>query len=442
MSNRLKSFFLIAGILAVIFACVFPNRGRPALVVVYVPNALGIRASLVNIDHGEVLYVKCKFKNAGVLHNSSDKHGISAVLSSLMFRKMHELSPEESLEKMAELGMAHFDPSAFGDDFAVSFFVLKDEITKALKFLSPAFSRPNFTKNDLEFAKENFPLIPDIDSSHPRELLLEKLMSMLYANHPYGLNCTGTAQAIASITAEDIDKFVQSKFTGDNLEVIFAGNVSAMEVSKYLNILFAELPRHNVDALPGQKQKIDIPMSSEKISIINNPNARDLVGVAVGVRLDELTDLERAALYVLLEIFYNHKTGILTEGLRSRNISNELGHFLLKRSLSDVFYTSVFLEKKDLANYLKYLEEKTSLSAGELDPERVEKAKDYLFQRSLNEFVDLTDIDETSKIRSLPFRDVSLENIAAVAKKLWDKSKTRTVIIGNEIPILDYKEHR
>jgi predicted Zn-dependent peptidase len=435
MLNKLKPFFLIAGIFAVVSVSIFFNTGRPALGVVNVPNALGIQASLINIDYGKVLYVKCKFKNAGVLHNSPDKHGISAVLSSLIFRKMHGLSPEETLEKTAELGIAHLAAVAFEDDFVVSFFVLKDGISEALKFLSTAFSKPSFTKNDLEFAKEKFPLILDIDSSHPRELLLEKLMSMLYANHPYGLTGAGTAQAIASITTEDVNKFVQSKFTTDNLEVIFAGDVSAMEVSRYLNIFFVELSRRDTAAPLRQKRKVDLPISGEKFSVLNSPNLRDLVGIATGVRLDDLTDIERAALYVLLEIFYNSETGLLVEKLRSRNISNDLEYFLIKRSLSNVFCTCAFIEKKDLANYLRYLEEKTSFFIGALNSQRIEKAKNYFIRLSIDEFADLTDIDETSKVRSLPFQDVNMENVAAVAKKLCDESKTRIVIIGNKVPM-------
>jgi predicted Zn-dependent peptidase len=432
MWNKFKPFLQITGVIGAVLVLILLQKDERTLEI-NIPNALKIQASLINIDWGDVLYVKCKFKNAGVLRNSSNKHGISAILGSLMFRKMQGLSPEETLEKIAELGVMRLTANPFGDDFVISFFVLKDGISRALDFLAPAFWGPTFSKNDLEFVKEKFPLILDIDSSHPRALLLEKLTSMLYANHSYGLNSTGTAQAIVKVTADDIDKFVQSKFVGNNLEIIFAGNVSALEVSKYLNIFSAKLSMSNIDAPPFEKIKASL--SKEKISVMNNPKLHDLAGVMTGVRIDDLTDLECAALYVLLEIFYNHKTGIFTQELRSRNISHDLEYSFVKRSLSSTFYTYVFIQKSDLENYLKYLEEKTSFFSQELNPQDVEKAKNYLIKLSLNKSASLGDIEETNREHSLPFQEVSSEIIAEVAKKMWDKSKMRIAIIGNKISV-------
>jgi predicted Zn-dependent peptidase len=432
MRQKQKTIASIAAALLIILGTLWIKGETHFADSVSIKNRLGIKTSLINIKNNNVLYVRCRFKNAGVLHNPLDKHGISAVLGALMFRKINGLSPEKTKERMLELGLRHFLVHTFGDDFEISFHCLKDRVLEALRFLSPAFNRPEFSKNDLEFAKGMFPYMLEVDTCDPQELLLEKLLAMLYPNHQYGLSNTGSSQAICGITSEDIENFTKSHFSRSNLDVLLVGDLSKFGVRKCLDALFMIPPENSP---PPVAVEIKQMLSKENIAVINKQNMEDVVGVMTGVRIDHLTDKEQAALHIVIATLYDHKTGDFVNGLRSCNIANDAYHSFLKRFLSNVFYFTVFIDKKDLENYLKYLEEKSLHYAQKIAFDDMETARNYFIAQFRNGFMNLTDIDKCRDMYSLPFSKVDRKVFVKIMKKLFDPSRTRTVIIGNNLKL-------
>ncbi|MDR1560836.1 MAG: insulinase family protein [Holosporaceae bacterium] len=419
--QKLILSFLLSGLVSVPF---FFKKESAFVEITDIENSLGIKTSIVDIKNNGVIYIKCKFKNAGVLHNQVDKHGISAILGNLMFRKINGLSSGETQEKMSELGLQYFFQNAFEDDFEVSFYVLKDKIEKALRFLSTAFTKSEFSKNDLEFMKEQFPRILDIDSK-PEELMFEKLMNLLYVDHNYGLNNSGTAQAISSITTNDINDSIKSNFAKDNLETLFVGEISKSEAKKYLDILFAQLPE---TCKIRHEEKIRAKISNQTTSVIKKPDMKDIVGVMCGVRIDDLTEIERAALYVVIESLYN-KNGSFVKELCSRNIAYKVNYSLLERSFSNVFYFYIFLEKQDLERYLKYLKTVVNNPLTIVNSLELERVKKYFMEQSINGFANLTDFEKKNKRRNLPFEKINEQTLEKVIKKLYNNQQSKIVII-------------
>ncbi|MDR0632386.1 MAG: insulinase family protein [Holosporaceae bacterium] len=409
----------------------FFKKEKPFIKVSEVSNNCGIKTHMLRVKSDNVIYVKCKFKNAGVLHNSPEKHGISAVIAELLCRKINGLSPQETREKLLELGVINLFIRAFEDHFVLSFYVLKDKVSDALKFLSPIFSRPEFSKNDLEFIKEKYPIILDTDASHPQELLFDKLMGILYQNHNYGLNNTGTARAISSITEHDVRDFIKSNFSKDKLEVFFTGDLSSSETETYIEILFSKLAGKNQEA-SSNATIASSGLSEEKSALIHKKNMENIAGVMSGIRLDKLNDREKAALYIIVETLFNEKTGDFCLGLRSHNMAYEVNCAILRRSYSSVFYFFVYIDKGDLINYKKYLKDKISAYQNKLNINDLKRTQNHLVAQTKDGFADITDIDEKIKFNSLPFSEVTEAIFAGVAKKLFDESQMRTVCICSD----------
>jgi predicted Zn-dependent peptidase len=387
-----------------------------------VDNNLGINAFQIRIKSGDAIFVKCVFKKAGVLHNDTGKHGISVVLSHLLCRKIGNLSVEETKEKLLLLGISDFSIDASADDLILSFFVLKDKATDAFMFLSSVFQEPPFKKNDLEFIKEMLPVINDPETSDPYELLLSKLLSLLYPYHNYGLNVTGTLQDISSITEEDVRFFIKDALSVDNLEVFFSGDITQHEVALYTKTLFSKLSRINTkieyqSSLSGE--------SNEVSDIICQNSMKDITGIMCGVRLDGLTKIEQAAAYIILETVFGRENGDFSRGLREKNITYAARYNLLKRKFSSVFYLWVFVNKENVETYIKYLEEKFSTCSNKLNSDELKFTQNRLIEQSNNGFSDILDIE--SKI--VPFSKVTSKILTEVTKRLFDKSKRRTVFI-------------
>ncbi|MDR2781151.1 MAG: insulinase family protein [Holosporaceae bacterium] len=415
-------------LIVLISAPIFLKKEKQFIKIFESANSYGVKAYQVRVKSDKVVYVKCKFKNAGVLHNIQEKHGISAIVGTIICRKIGELSPEETEEKLNELGVGHFNINAFGDDFELSFFVLKDKAADALKSLSPIFSKPIFSKNDLEFVKGRYPAILDPEISPPKELLFDKMMNMLYPHNGYGLNNTGTAQAINSITKDDIDDFIHNNFSKDNLEVFFAGDVSQSEIELYIETLFDGLREKGEE----KSQNLDISAShpsEDNFSVIYKKNMGNAIGIATGIRLDNLSNKEKATAYIILKNSFDGKIGDFQAGLRSQNIAYSVDSGYLQRQLSNVFYFFIFIDKKDLEKYKKYAEEKISTYQYKLNLKDLSFFQDSIAISLRNGFTSIAHIDKQIEYNLLPFSEITQNDILEVARKIFDKSSIRTVYI-------------
>ncbi|GHU17589.1 hypothetical protein FACS189472_04710 [Alphaproteobacteria bacterium] len=424
--RELKKMLLIAVIALIAASIIFSKKERQSLEIDQVSNKMNVKASLIQVNSRDVIYIKCKFKNAGVLHNPLDKHGISAVAAHMLFRRINGLSEEETAEKICDLGIHNFSTLTDGDDFEISFFVIDTKANEALKFLASAFSCKDFSSSYLEHVKQIYPYVLDVDTSDPFQLLHDKMFSMLYKDSTYGMSDSGSSLAVSSITTADIVDFVKNMLRRDNLEVVFAGKVSRFDINDYLKILLDGISSEERESEPF---KLSEDMSDEKTAVITRSNMKDVACVMTGVRLDGLTDLERAAVEIIFKALFDTQIGDFSKGLREKGITYDVSRYSVRRTLSDVFYITACLNKDDLQNYTKYLDEKFADYFRKVNQKELERIKNYFIKISHDGFESLQDLDEKIKDASLPFDEVTPEICEKAARKLFDHAHIRTVII-------------
>lgn len=428
LKNLKIIFSLIIGILVI--TSIFLKKEKQFIEVSEITNGIGIKTSLINVKNGDVICVKCVFENSGVLQNNLEKHGISAVVGYLLFNKIGKFSVEETQEKIADLGISNLIVNPKGDNLEISFCVIRDKAKEGLQFLSNAFTNPAFTDGDLENAKEMFPEFLDIELSFPNDLVMDKMLSMLFLNSTYGMSNTGTVNAISGITSKDIHSFIKERMTKTNLKVIFAGDISRFDACSYLEYLFRNIPSQYKYF---EMQKIEsISLSNDRIFVIDKPGMKDIAEIMVGARVDRLTNKERAAAYIIMKTIFDEKTGDFASGLRARNITYNINNFSIKRTSSNVFYFSVFIEKKDIEKYQKYLDEKIAQYNSKINLKELQKTQQYFIEVSKNGFCDLSDIDEKIYNSSLPFNEVTSKVFEKVIKMIFHKENIKIVICCEE----------
>lgn len=385
-----------------------------------------ISTSLIRLKSNDNVYVKCKFNRAGVLSNSAEQHGISAIVGGLIFRKLGDFSAEETAMAFAQHGIYKFHVDASKDDFEVSFAVLKSTAKEALQFLAEAFTSPKFTKNELEFVKQHFPKISDVDTTHPKILLTEKLKEMLYGNHNYGKNNTGTAQTISKITADDIQNYMKEYFVKNNLQIIFAGDISAIDISAYTDILSHDMS--DGKCAVGD-DNVSSSVSKKEIEIINKSNMEDFVGVIFGTRADNLSPVEEAALNILMRRLFDEKNGMFFEELRKQHIVHNGRLSVAKNKCSTMYSVCVFVEKKDLQKYYDFLKKTLRECSTNLKLNNFERTKAFFMRQAEIGFAEFSDIENAAREKSLPFDKVSYSLVRQMAKKIF--ANARIAVIGN-----------
>lgn len=427
ISKKVKIIFSVA-IIALIATLFFLKKEKKIVEIIENTNSSGIKSSLINIKNNEVVYIKCRFENAGILQNTLDQHGISVIASHLLFNRIDGLTPEETIEKLQKLGIFRLSIDATSDDFNFSFFVIKEKMKDALTFLSLAFKNPNISTEDLESIKEKFPCIPNLEFSQPEELMYDKIMKMLFVNHPYGLNETGTAQVISGITTTDILSFIKSKLRSDNLHIIFCGDISKFEMNSYIDLLFDKLLKNNEK---NSEEKISADLSKEEIDIIHKPEMSDVVCVMSGIRIEKLSKVELAATFVIIENIFDVKIGDFSKELRKLNIGYKVHGSFIKRSLANIFTITAYMKKEDLEKYKNFIYEKFRQYATKFNLKKLEKTKEYFIAASNNGFTDLEDIDDKIKNASLPYEDITSEILEKVMKMIFNVNAMRTVVCFN-----------
>lgn len=420
MKKFLITSVFIFGILGSLF--LYSHKNEQPLSLTYLKNPCEI--VICNKLEAKQIYVTLVFKNAGVLQNSDSQHGISALVSKLLFRKINGLTVAETSEKLQQLGITNLSVKGLSDDFIISFSVVENHFEEAVEFLISGFGE-NFSENDLSYVKEFFPVEINPENSQPDEILIDKLYQNLYPNHVYGKNITGSSDSITKVTLEDINNFIKDNFALDNLKIYYAGKYSIEKLSVLVdNISKFLLQKSNQKKIPDL-DKVEVNCAEEKIP---NGNIRDICGVSTGIRLDNLSKQEKAALYIVSDALFNDING---EFLNT-DIPMKVSYTVDDRKMSTVLVMTTFVQKKDLERYLKI-------------------QKDFLSCLNLSQLKNLelskTDFIENKKIFSLrsmrnsliffdlPFEDCNNETYEKILEKIRQPKIRSTIsILAEETP--------
>jgi len=110
----------------------------------------------------------------------------------------------------------------------------KEHTARAIDLLSDISIHSIFPPKEIE--KEKEVILDELNSymDSPGEKIFDDFEAELFKNHSLGNNILGTKESVESFTCADLEKFVNSYFTADNLVIAFVGNVSYLRLEKLL----------------------------------------------------------------------------------------------------------------------------------------------------------------------------------------------------------------
>ncbi len=417
MKKILIAFFLFIVISVMFF--LLNHKSKKFLPLIYLKNPCEI--TIYNKLDAKLVYITLEFKNAGVLQNSEDTHGISALISKLLFRKIKKLEASKTEEKLQQLGVTNLLMNGLSDDFVISFSIVENQFKPAIEFLISGLGE-KFSENDLSYAKEFFPTQINPENSQPNEILLDKLYQNLYPNHIYGKNKTGSSDSLTKITLEDINKFIENNFTLDNLKIYYAGNYSIEKLRTLVDNLSKFLSKKSNQNKNSDFKNVKVNTKEEKIS---NNNIRDVCGIATGIRLDNLSQLEKASLYIVADTLFNEVNG---EFLKT-NIPMNHSYSINDRRLSTVLILTTFIQKKDLDQYLRMQNDFFSnLNISQL--QNSELARNNFIENQ--KLFSLRSLRNSLVFLGLPFENCNDETYKKILQKIQQPNVRSSVIILSE----------
>jgi zinc protease len=399
-----------------------PARTPPGLADWTLPNGLRVlvlpRASSPSVA---VLV----FYHAGSKDEPATHRGIAHLFEHMMFKGTGRVPPEAHTRYINQLGGAS---NAFTTDDLTAYeqvvppaaleFTLSLEADRMRGLqLSQALldSEREVVKEELRMRFENNPVMTGV----------QKIMSLVFTKHPYGMLAIGTKEMLDKVTVEECKKFYDLYYQPNNATVVLVGNVTEADARKLVDKAFGALPRGPVIT----RQVVEEPLqTAARKHSLELPMALPLVFGAYHVPGAAHADMY--ALTVLQEILSSGESSRLYRRVVAGGLGIFAGGFLFDHEQPGVFVTFAQVAPGvDPAKAQAAIDDEIAkVMRAKVTPAELRKAKNQLAVRALDERERAQGLATAIGMATLtkgdpqaPFRDVqrfdavSADDVLAVA---------------------------
>lgn len=227
-------------------------------------------------------------------HNETKNlSGVSHFLEHLFFKGSKKYPSALKISTILDNMGAGYN--AFTSEEVTGFYVkvVKNKIEVALDVMSDFLKNPLFIKKEVE--KERGVILEELRMYYdmPQRHVIDLFKEALYGNQPAGRDIGGSEKSVLSIEYKDIVNYFESQYRGDNVVVIFAGNISYTKAQFLAKKYFGDLQK-------GKAFRKDrVKKTEDGFKIILKAKESDQTHIALGFVGVDLYDKRRYALDVL-----------------------------------------------------------------------------------------------------------------------------------------------
>jgi zinc protease len=211
-----------------------------AITVQEVKSPGGLTAYLYEDHTNPIIAISFGFAGGTALDPAA-KLGLSTMASSLLDEGA---GPLDSFAYQSEL-----------EDRAINlrFNADRDEITgqvsmttpnapRAIELIKLALTQPHFDPEPVERIRRELLVELASREENPNAIAADRMMEVLFGNHPYARVDEGKPETLKTITPADLHAWVKSRFARDRILIAAAGDITPADLGKALDALFGALP--------------------------------------------------------------------------------------------------------------------------------------------------------------------------------------------------------
>jgi zinc protease len=266
--------------LGLLFAPLVFAGSAGAVDIQQVVSPKGIEAWLVEEHTVPVVAVSFAFEG-GATQDPAGKAGVANLLSGLLDEGAWPLDSRAFQSALDEYSIGlSFDASR--DTFSGSLRTLSAHRDEAVRLARLALTEPRFDEEPVERIRSQVVTGIKAGERDPGEIASRAMMEAVFGGHPYAAPSEGTAESVATITADDLNAYRNKILARDNLKVAVVGDIDAEALGPMLDQIFGDLPvkanRIGVpDVAPREAKAIDVPMAIPQaiIQVAGNGLKRD-----------------------------------------------------------------------------------------------------------------------------------------------------------------------
>ena len=186
------------------------------------------------------------FFRAGSRYENNKKVGLAHFLEHCVFKGTQKRNAIQTISRIDEVG-GELNAYTAKEELCLHASFPKEHTFRAIELLSDIATNPTFPDNEL--VKEKEIILDEINSylDSPYDKIFDDFEEELFKGHALGNNILGKKEGLNNFTKSDLESFVQSYFTKDNLVISFVGDVPFNKVVKSLEKYLDKMPNKRVN---------------------------------------------------------------------------------------------------------------------------------------------------------------------------------------------------
>lgn len=216
--------------------------------VIQLPLKVATKTWLVENHQTPVVVVKIAFRGGNV-YAPHGKEGLATLLTTML----NEGAGPYDAHAYVRLQQEHnFEIGVDADDdyVVITCRFLKDNAEQAWALLNATLQAPHLTQASFQRMKQGMLNRVLIQEKDPNYQLSKALASLIFKDHPYGRELSGSPASVRAWTLQDLKEFTKNTLTRQNVMVSVCGDITPAEATKRLESLLGPLPEKSTFATP------------------------------------------------------------------------------------------------------------------------------------------------------------------------------------------------
>jgi zinc protease len=246
-----------------------PIQARDVKFPPYAVKTLANGLQVIAVSHHEQPAVSLRLiVRAGAAQDPEDRPGVAALAATLLDQGTTTKSAEQIANAIDSIGGA-MGTGAGSDLSFIQAIVMKDSLNVALDLVSDVAQHPAFARDEIERQRQQTLSGMRVSYDDPEFLANLVFDRLVYGFHPYGRPQSGTPEAVAAVTREDLLAFHQKWFGANNAILAIVGDVTPEEAFAGAERAFGSWAKTAAEPL----RPIDPPPPTRRVVVIDKPGA-------------------------------------------------------------------------------------------------------------------------------------------------------------------------
>ncbi|MCU1265484.1 MAG: putative Zn-dependent peptidase [Acidobacteria bacterium] len=212
---------------------------QAALVSEFEVNGLKV---LVKRREGSLTVAAGLFIRGGARNITAENAGIESLMLSSATEASAGFPRERMRSELSRMGTV-LGSGVNYDYSTLTLISTRPNFDRSWEIFADAALHPSFTKDDVAIVQSRIVASLRDDTDDPDTYLQRLQEKVAYAGHPYGNRAEGTAESVARLTPDDLQRYHQKLMETSRLLLVIVGDLDPAQMKARVSASFGKVPR-------------------------------------------------------------------------------------------------------------------------------------------------------------------------------------------------------